>query len=74
MVVVGNKFDLNENREVSYEEAMDFCAKKNIPFFESSAKTKFNVDELFDAAIRLNRNKKEINSKEKKEKKDCVIS
>jgi GTPase KRas protein len=64
IVVVGNKFDLGEEREVSYEEGINFCSNREIQFFETSSKTRLNIDETFHAAIRLHLRI------EKKEKKD----
>ena len=46
MVLIGNKSDLNDNREVPKEEGMAFAKNvaKNIPFYETSCKTGENVD------------------------------
>ena len=48
LILVGNKNDLEDMREVSYEEGLEF-AKKNgcIGFIETSAKTGENVAEAF---------------------------
>ena len=46
-VIVGNKIDLDDLREVSLEEGQSFASKKNCPFFESSAKKRINIDEIF---------------------------
>ena len=45
--VVGCKNDLDENRQVQYEEGKGFAAEIDAFFIETSAKTNFNVDELF---------------------------
>ena len=45
--LVGNKSDLNEKREVSYEEANKFAKEKNMPYIEVSAKTGDNINKLF---------------------------
>jgi GTPase SAR1 family protein len=78
IVIVGNKFDLDEERQVSEKEGVDYCAKRNIPFYEASAKTRYNVDEIFFVAIRKRRDYKKNHlkylKKESKEKKDCVVS
>ena len=42
IIIVGNKIDLNDSREVSFEEGKNLAKKKNCPFFESSAKDKIN--------------------------------
>jgi small GTP-binding protein len=47
MVLVGNKSDLNDRRQVNTEEGQELADKLGIPFFESSAKTGKNVNEIF---------------------------
>ena len=47
MALVGNKSDLEDKRAVSYEEGKDFADKNEMMFFETSAKTGINVDEIF---------------------------
>lgn len=38
-MLIGNKTDLNFEREVSTEEGQEFAEKHNLIFFETSAKT-----------------------------------
>ena len=47
LVLVGNKIDLNENREISTEEGKKFAKANKMIFFETSAKTSVKVGELF---------------------------
>ena len=47
MVLVGNKCDLEKNREISEEEGRDFAEKNGMLFFETSAKTGQNVEQVF---------------------------
>ena len=47
IVLVGNKTDLSEKRQVSVEEGEDRSSKEGIMFIESSAKAGFNVKALF---------------------------
>ena len=47
LVLVGNKIDLVDQREVAYEEGEEFAISKGILFGETSAKTGENVDNIF---------------------------
>jgi Ras-related protein Ral-A len=47
IILVGNKMDLKSSRKVSYEEAADLAARWNIPYIETSARTRENVDRAF---------------------------
>ena len=50
-VLVGNKIDLETNRQVSIKEAEEFAKQNDFLFFEVSAKTGANVHELFNNNI-----------------------
>ena len=50
-VLVGNKIDLEETRQVSTKEAEDFAKENDFLFFEVSAKNGTNVHELFKSNI-----------------------
>ena len=52
IVVVGNKCDLEDRREVSKEEVENYCKEKNIIFIEASALNTINVKESFLAVAR----------------------
>lgn len=47
MVLVGNKTDASEKRQVSVEEGEDKASKEGIMFIETSAKAGFNIKALF---------------------------
>ena len=80
-VLVGNKCD-REDRKISYEDGSKLSKEFNMQFFETSAKTNYNVNETFTFLTReiLNTtdskptdNKIVINKKDEKKpkKKDC---
>ena len=46
-LVVGNKADLEEKRQVSREEGRAFADNLGVPFLETSAKTAMNVNQMF---------------------------
>ena len=46
-IVVGNKKDLTEKRQVSTEEAKDFTSKNGLQYIETSAKDSSNIQDLF---------------------------
>ena len=46
--LVGNKVDLEENRQITIEEAEKYANDKSIPYFEVSAKSGDGIKKLFD--------------------------
>ena len=48
-VLIGNKADLEEHRQVPREKGEELAKRYGIPFFETSAKTGENVEEMFQA-------------------------
>ena len=46
IVIIGNKIDLENKREVTTEEAKKFCEEKNYEFFEVSAKDNKNLNDM----------------------------
>lgn len=83
-VLVGNKCD-RDNRKVSFDDGQKLAKEFNMQFFETSAKTNYNVNETFtyltreilnntdskpsNGPIKLDPSKKD--SDPKKAKKDC---
>ena len=53
IILVGNKSDLKDLREVDYEEGEDYAKDHEFHFFETSAKTGENVKEAFDYIFEL---------------------
>ena len=46
-MVLGNKCDLEEERQISKEQAEEFCQGINVNFIETSAKDNVNVEAAF---------------------------
>ena len=46
-ILVGNKSDLKDQRQVSYQEGKEFADSLGMQFLETSAKEKMNIDEAF---------------------------
>ncbi|XP_014678364.1 PREDICTED: ras-related protein Ral-A-like [Priapulus caudatus] len=79
-LLVGNKADLEDKRQVTVEEAQQRAAQWNVPYVETSAKTRANVDKVFfdlmwEIRSRKMEDAKQQNGKKKKDKrkKKCVI-
>jgi len=80
LVLVGNKCDLTDEREVSKEEGEELAKKFGCPFFESSAKNHINVDESFRELVREVRKHKQeatdpdpTKSKKVRKNKGCAL-
>jgi small GTP-binding protein len=52
-VLIGNKLDLGDKREVDKEEAEKFAEKIGCKYFEGSAKTGENINEALDEIARI---------------------
>lgn len=48
ILLVGNKCDLEQRRQVSTEEGERFAKENDLIFMETSAKTAFNVEEVLE--------------------------
>ena len=71
MILVGNKQDLTNNREVSYDEAKQLADSWNIEYIETSAKTNFNCDEAFKhLSVKIY----EYKSRQKRKRSSCPCS
>ena len=72
--LVGNKSDLNDNRQVSKEDGLNKSEKFNIPFLETSALCGENISKVFEELIQkvYVNNKEELVEENKKEIKKGV--
>ncbi|KAJ5074808.1 ras-related rab5 [Anaeramoeba ignava] len=64
ILLIGNKIDLEDEREVKYEEAAEYAEENGFLFYETSAKSGENIGESFRAlASLLNKNNQDIHQK-----------
>ena len=52
-ILVGNKIDLTGERQVTGEEAAAIAREWSVPYIETSAKEKHNVDKIYSELMRL---------------------
>ena len=70
-ILVGNKNDLEDDREIKTEEGQAFANRNGMQFMETSAKMNVNVNEAFEALAKLmiqfnSENKPVLNKNENK--------
>jgi len=53
MLIVGNKADIDRQRQVSTADCEDMAKQLKTPFIECSAKNRMNVDQAFHELVRL---------------------
>lgn len=75
MILVGNKSDLNSDRQVSQSEAENQAKQYGIKCMETSAKTRTNVEDAFYTLVREIRKFKQKNvvPVKKTKKKGCIL-
>ncbi|ORY50481.1 hypothetical protein BCR33DRAFT_713272 [Rhizoclosmatium globosum] len=69
MVLVGNKCDMPGERQVSTQEGLELSKILKCAFIETSAKSKYNVENAFHLSVRVLRNHRS----HKKQKGGCAI-
>ena len=55
--LIGNKIDLEDKREVTFEDGENFAKENNLLFFETSAKNGNNINEIFLETAKILMNK-----------------
>jgi len=65
LVIAANKCDLSDQRKVSTEQGKEFADQHKCPYFETSAKTRQNVEEAFAEVVREIRRFKPDETKKK---------
>jgi Ras-related protein Rap-1A/Ras-related protein Rap-1B len=74
MILVGNKCDLADQRVISKEQGEQLAQKFGCMFLECSAKTKTNVEQVFQDLIRyINKNSPASSDKKKKSRGGCSL-
>ncbi|XP_065513221.1 GTP-binding protein Rit2 [Caloenas nicobarica] len=69
LVLVGNKIDLEEFRQVSTEEGISLAREYSCSFFETSAALRFYIDDVFHGLVReIRRKESSLPTVEKKMK------
>ena len=66
IVLIGNKNDLNNEREIQFKDAKNLAKKWGIDYIETSAKNNFNCREALELIVR-----KYYNDHNEREKKKC---
>ena len=55
--LIGNKIELEDKREVTFEDGENFAKENNLLFFETSAKNGNNINEIFLESAKILMNK-----------------
>ena len=75
IVVVGTKSDLVNEREVQLSTISNLSQRWNLPFFETSAKRNWHVNDVFEDLVRQMRNRYPLDpiKAKKKTHRQCII-
>ena len=79
IILVGNKMDLEQRREVPRQEAENLARSWGVIYIETSAKTRVNVDEAYTNLVteiiksKQGSNRQQVNKLPEKKKGCCVL-
>ncbi|KAG0036849.1 Ras- protein Rap-1b [Podila clonocystis] len=73
IVLVGNKCDLEEDRVVLRERGDQLSLRWGMPFFETSARQRINVDEVFYALVKLINRQNPASQDHPKKRRVCKV-
>ncbi|EED81620.1 predicted protein [Postia placenta Mad-698-R] len=74
IVIVGTKLDLNNEREVSRAKIQELARQWNLPFYETSAKRNWHVEDVFQDLVRQMRKRYPDDHSSSRRKKDpCLV-
>jgi small GTP-binding protein len=63
VIIIGTKNDLCHNRIINDDQIDEICKEYNVPYYETSAKTGENIDDIFYKVCELSFAKKNDNTK-----------
>ena len=74
MVIVGNKVDLDSERQVSQQEGKELASSYKCPWMETSARAHIRVEDAFYDLVReIRKNTAPSAAPERKKTKKCAI-
>ncbi|KAM9999662.1 hypothetical protein ACTFIZ_008139 [Dictyostelium cf. discoideum] len=62
IMMIGNKIDLDDERQVTFQEGKDLARCLGMSFMEVSAKNRTNVEEVFNETVRIVKRKEDPQS------------
>ncbi|KAK5575591.1 hypothetical protein RB653_006724 [Dictyostelium firmibasis] len=65
IMMIGNKSDLENERQVTYQEGKDLARCFGMSFMEVSAKNRSNIEEVFNETVRCVKRREELQNKDK---------
>ena len=73
LIIIGNKIDMENDREISKENAENFAKRNNYKYFETSAKTGEGIDEAIKELVNLVLNQNQIDEQKIEARKSAAL-